>query len=88
MTDNVTRLGLVPKNLQGSEATAEVVRFLRSIADSLESGEEQPAHKAVLVLYEDTGSKVAVRQRFCNATVVERTGILHIAAYDGVSVSD
>lgn len=50
-----TRLQVVQRNLQGAEATAEVVRFLRSVADGLESGEVQPVHKAVLVLYEDAG---------------------------------
>ena len=83
--DNVVSLrGENP--VQGAEAVAHVVKWLREQADRLESGEAQPAHKALLLLYEDRGGQFRVLTAYCNATTVERVGMLGLSLHDTASV--
>lgn len=68
--------------VRGEDAKAKVIAALRTCADAIESGEEKPAHKVIVVLYEDVGEQFAVRSRFCNVTAIERAGMLAMAVHD------
>jgi hypothetical protein len=68
--------------LQKPDMVADVIAFLRKHADQLEKGSERPAHKAVLILYEDLGDKTRLVSAFCNTTVTERVGIMFMALND------
>lgn len=74
--------------VRGEDATATVIAFLRKYADMIESGDEGPAHKAVLVLYEDREDAFCVRSRFCNATTMERAALFAMAAHDSLDHND
>lgn len=65
--------------LRGSEATTSVVTWLRNQADALEKGEVRPAQKAILVTYESLGEQYLVSSAYCNATSIERAGMLSMA---------
>ena len=69
-------------NLQGAEATAAVVAWLREQADRLENGESRPAHKAVLTVFEDCSGTVRTCTVFCNTSAIERIGIMYAALND------
>lgn len=67
---------------QKPDVVADVIAFLRKHADELEKGSERPAHKAVLILYEDLGDKTRLASTFCNTTVTERVGMMYMALQD------
>jgi hypothetical protein len=73
---------LVPKN---DETKISVVDFLRKCADAIESGEEDPAHKAILVLYEERGDMFCTRGRYHNVSTLERNGLLAMASHDALN---
>jgi hypothetical protein len=73
---------------QNTEAVAKVVAFLREQADAIESGDARPAHKAVLTIYEDTdGVKFRTQTAFCNASSIERAGLMAVALHDTINDS-
>ncbi len=69
-------------DVQGAEATAAIVAWLRDQANALESGEARPAHKAVLVVLEDCSGTIRIGPAFCNASAAERVGIMYMALHD------
>jgi hypothetical protein len=69
-------------DLQGTEATAAIVAWLRDQANILESGEARPAHKAILVVLEDCSGEIRIGPAFCNTSAAERVGILYMALHD------
>jgi len=79
--DNVVKLKGDP-TAYGSEAVAKVVAWLREQADELESGESRPAHKAVLMVFEDCSGTIRTQTVFCNASAIERIGIMYMALND------
>jgi hypothetical protein len=68
--------------VQGAEATAKVITWLRSQADAMESGQARPVHKAVLTVFEDCSGQVRTHTAFCNASSIERAGIMYLALND------
>lgn len=70
--------------LRGSEATAKVVAWLRCLADQLEQGASRPVEKAVLITHEGLGDKFLVSTAYCNATAIERAGMLSMSLHDTV----
>lgn len=72
--------------VRGPEATLEIVKWLREYADKLESGNTRPACKAILLLYEDRGEQFRVATTYCNATTLERAGMLSLSLHDTVKV--
>lgn len=85
MSDNVVKLR-GEAAVQGADATAKVIAWLRERANMLESGEARPAHKAVLVLHESTGDKFSTLTAYCNATSIERIGMLSLSLHDLASI--
>lgn len=83
MTDKVLKL-VQNTPVRGEDATAAVVAFLRRCADDIENGDEA-AHKAIILLYEDCGDQFRTVSRFCNATSIERAGIIAMASHDTLS---
>jgi hypothetical protein len=69
-------------DVRGAEATAAVVAWLREYADRLESGESRPVEKAVLLTYENIGDQFRVSTAYCNATTIERAGMLSLSLHD------
>ena len=87
MSDNVIKLkGEMPAS--GSEAVAKVVAWLREQADAIESGESRPAHKAVLMTFEDCGGEARTSAAYCNASVIERIGMAYMALNDMTNDTD
>lgn len=85
MSDNVVKLkGETP--VQGAEAVASVVAWLRAQADALESGDARPAHKAVLTVFEDCSGEIRTLTAFCNTSAIERIGIMYMALNDTANV--
>ncbi len=82
---NVIKLGK-DEPVRGAEAVAHIVKWLREQADRLENGEARPAYKAVLLLYEDRGEQFRVSTAYCNATTIERAGMLSLSLHDTASV--
>lgn len=78
----VVKLSEREEPVEGAEATAKIVQFLREHADMLESGELRPVHKAVLTVYESIGDQFRIQSAFCNATTLERVGIVTMALQD------
>lgn len=74
-------LKLVP---QGAAPDRSVSEFLRELADIIDGQDAKP-NKAVVVLHTNLGSQFGVHSRFCNATLIERTGMLQIALHDSLS---
>ena len=72
--------------IQGLEAVSDVVKFLREYADKLEKGEMRPAHKAVLILYEDCNEQFRISTAYCNATTIERAGMISVSLHDTVDL--
>jgi len=68
--------------VRGPEANSEIVEWLRDYADKLENGEMPPAQMAILVLYEDRGEQFKISTAYCNATTVERAGMLSTSLHD------
>lgn len=66
-----------------AEPDKSVVKFLRDLADEIERNVTTP-NKAVVILHTDLAEKFDVSCRFCNASVIERTGIMHIALQDSI----
>lgn len=73
-------------DIQGAEATAAVVAWLRGYADRLENGEARPADKAILLMYENIGEQFRVSTAYCNATTIERAGMLSLSLHDTANV--
>lgn len=73
-------------DVQGAEATAAIVAWLRDQANALESGESRPAHKAVLTVFEDCIGTVRTQTAFCNTSAIERLGIMYAALNDTANV--
>ena len=48
----------------------------------LESGEARPVDKAVLLVYENIGEQFRVSTAYCNATTIERVGMLSLSLHD------
>lgn len=79
---NVVKLKGGIETISGPDATVSVVTWLRNQADALEKGEARPAQKAILVTYESLGEQYLVSSAFCNATSIERAGMLTMALHD------
>jgi hypothetical protein len=67
---------------QGLDAVSDVVKWLREYADKIEKGEIRPTHKAVLILYEGLNEQFRVSTVCCNATTIERAGMISLSLHD------
>ena len=84
MNGNVVKFkGEIPA--YGTEAVTKIVAWLREQADAIENGDERPAHKAVLTLFEDCSGQIRTNTVFCNVSLVERVGITFLALNDMAS---
>lgn len=67
---------------QSLDAVSDVVKWLREYADKIEKGEIRPTHKAVLILYEGLNEQFRVSTAYCNATTIERAGMISLSLHD------
>lgn len=72
--------------VRGKDAVAEIVAFLRKHADAIESGNARPVHKLILVAFEDRNEQFRVSTAYCNATAIERAGMLSMSLHDTTDV--
>ncbi len=74
--------------IKGSDATAQIVAWLREQADAIEKGKVRPVHKAVLTVYEDRNEQFRINSAFCNVSGLERIGLMHAALTDLTNVTN
>ena len=85
MSDNVVPFGR--KNIEDKDEEKELVKFLRSWADAIESGAEQ-ADAAVLILHQSLGDEFWLRTRRCNVKLLEQIGMMQAALLDVCNETD